>query len=389
MKLAYVVLLIQPITGIQKSIQEKARAFAANSIDIDIIVLNPDIEKTCEGVQYVRIKSSLPGLFRYLNSLFRRYKLIDSNIDLKKYDFIILRYPSADRSGIRFIKKYKIITEHHADVRSQFLAPLPGATPVSIRLLKHIRYFLEKTYGHRILHNCRGIICVTNEIRQVESERVRPGTPSMTVANGIDVDNIYQTGYKVYNGTELDLVFIASSMNPWHGLDRLIRSLDKHHGPPHITFHIIGNISEKQINLNSSADVTLRFHGIQTGKNLDGLLQRMNLAFSTLALFRNRMEEACVLKTREYTARGLPFVLAYSDPDLDNVDPSRTFFLRIENKDTPVDLKAVISFVKELSKGSNPTELPAYMRQYARDHMDWKTKAQEYVSFCRRLADKK
>ncbi len=43
------------------------------------------------------------------------------------------------------------------------------------------------------------------------------------------------------------------------------------------------------------------------------------------------MNEAWSLKTREYTTGGLPFILAYKDPDLNPVYENLKFYLKSYN----------------------------------------------------------
>jgi hypothetical protein len=110
---------------------------------------------------------------------------------------------------------------------------------------------------------------------------------------------------------------------------------------------------------------------------------KMNLAISTMALHRKRMTEACSLKTREYTARGIPFVLAYEDPDLAMVEEERKFFLSFPNDDSPFSFDRIIDFARSITESGE--SISAYMREYAFQHMDWGSKMRAYVEFVRGL----
>lgn len=382
MKAAYIVFLTQPITGIQKSLRDKAKALASCSIDIDVIVINPRLEKRCGNFCHVKVKTALPMKLEKIEYVFCRYRLISKSVDLSVYDIVILRYPCADRSGIRFCEKHKIITEHHSDVRSQFLADMRASGSIVLKASKLVRYFLEKRYGHIILENCRGMMALTDEIKKIECTRFATGTKGITVTNGIDVSAVSKTGYRVYDESGLDIIFIASSQNPWHGLDRLTTSLNTHRGKPRITLHVVGNIPDNQFRISSTANARIRFYGKQTGQELDRIFAGSHVAFSTLGLYRKNMSEACSLKTREYTARGIPFVLGYTDPDLEAVDPEQRFFLHVRNDGSAIHIGAVIQFVKKMSEGDNPRTIPEYMRRYAYTHMDWRVKVQRYVEIC-------
>ena len=91
------------------------------------------------------------------------------------------------------------------------------------------------------------------------------------------------------------------------------------------------------------------------------------------------MKEACILKTREYMARGIPFVLTYDDPDLLAVDEDGRFYLSLPNDDTAVDMDEIIAFADRMSQ--NQADISTYMRAYANQHLDWQTKMKQYLEF--------
>ena len=125
------------------------------------------------------------------------------------------------------------------------------------------------------------------------------------------------------------------------------------------------------------------YHGVRDGIELDEIYSRSNVAISTLALHLKNLKEAASLKTREYTARGIPFILAYDDPDLAEVDEQRKFFLRFPNDNEILIIDRIVDFLVRIAKGYNkPNELSQYMREYAYRKMDWGVKMKKYVEFC-------
>ena len=182
----------------------------------------------------------------------------------------------------------------------------------------------------------------------------------------------------------LNLIFIASTIHPWHGLQRILASLNKYTGEYNINLHVIGDIRTSIFKFPSRARVI--FHGVKDGVELDQIFSRGNLAISTMALHLKKLNEAASLKTREYTARGIPFILGYDDPDLDDVDSNHRFYLKVPNNNAVVDIEKLITFAERLSvKYRTPSELSSYMREYAFEKMDWKYKMKRYVEFCEQL----
>jgi hypothetical protein len=88
------------------------------------------------------------------------------------------------------------------------------------------------------------------------------------------------------------------------------------------------------------------------------------------------MKDACSLKTREYMARGLPFVYAYDDPDL---PPDSPFCRKFDNADTPVFAESLISFAEEITRKAALTDISSAMRTFAKASMDWSPKMRRYL----------
>ena len=378
MKIAYVFFFSDNVTGIIKTIKEKAESFLSLNInEVDFIVLNPEKNDRDGIIQFTKYKSKLFP-FNYYDYLFRRYDLIRKNTDLDHYDYIILRYPLADKSGVGFTKKYHVVTEHHSVELPQLESEFNAPCPFYVKLTKYIRLHLEKKYAHRMLDNCHGIISVTNEIKDYELNRVSKRIPAITVPNGIDVERVTFTKYKPFDGNNLDIVFVGSSNNPWHGLDRFLLSLEKYTGSVNIVLHLVGKFHPdefRDFNLDN-----LKFHGIQVGSNLDTIMANMNVALNSLAFFKKRMNEACSLKIREYTARGMPFILANIDQDLEHVDPDFKFYVLFDNDNSIIDLDQIVSFVEQINSRSVEA-ISGYMRDYALQYMDWKIKMKTYHEF--------
>jgi hypothetical protein len=246
-----------------------------------------------------------------------------------------------------------------------------------------IRLKQEADYGYKILSNVRGIIGVTNEIRNFELSRAGSPIPSITIPNGILVDRVNFTGFNPFDGKNLHLVTIMSSPYPWNGLDRIISSINRYSGSVNIRLHLIGRIAKNDIKPFGLDFSKVTFHGYQTGDALDCLMHEMNLALSPLALYRVGMIEASTLIIREYTARGIPFVVAYKDPDLHQDDEYFRFYMESENEDKSIDVDKIIDFAAQVSRKGRI--LSDYMRNYAYQHMDWSSKMSRYLDFVKQI----
>lgn len=92
-----------------KKTEAQAKAIAKLGYDnFPIFIVNPHKEADFGVLKYIKCSPDnfFLKLWDYIYTFhFRRYKIIENVIDLSIYDFLILRYPKADKSGISFIKK--------------------------------------------------------------------------------------------------------------------------------------------------------------------------------------------------------------------------------------------------------------------------------------------
>ncbi|THB64920.1 MAG: hypothetical protein D6B26_04375 [Spirochaetaceae bacterium] len=289
------------------------------------------------------------------------------------YDYIVLRYVKLPYAGRGFYKKYgkKIITEHHTlageEIRSK---------PT---LIRRIAAALEDYLQPRFLTRTAGIIGVTGEITEYAQKGLK-GIPGCVITNGVEVDSIPEYPAAEFDGKKLNLVFASTRFFSWQGLDRLLAGLQQYKGSVSIELVLLGLLENKEKQLielinDDKSNVDIVCPGYVTGKEKDKAYAKANLAIASLGLFRKRMEEACARKTREYIAGGLPFIYAYYDPD---VPEKSDFAMCLSNDESPINIDAVIEFAGRMAE---QPELPAVMRTFAREHLDWQVKTRQMVNF--------
>ena len=112
----------------------------------------------------------------------------------------------------------------------------------------------------------------------------------------------------------------------------------------------------------------VEFAGVHHGASLDSLFERAHVGLGSLALFRKGLSFASSLKSREYVARGLPFVSAGADPDF---DPAPDFVFMAPNTDRPLDTQALVQWYAGLR---GDPHLATRLRDYASRHLDFSVK---------------
>ena len=150
-----------------------------------------------------------------------------------------------------------------------------------------------------------------------------------------------------------------------------------------ITVFIIGKIQDDadlaMIEKFSNPKVHLKILKNKYGSELDHYFMNSTLAIGPLELYKKNMEETSALKLVEYTARGIPFIYAYND---NNIDKDCNFALRFENNSKLIDISSIIKFAQNVSSQKNISQ---EMRNYAFHKLDWKIKIKEMYNFAQGL----
>lgn len=372
-KIAHVSVVPAFSPGVFKKLEDKAKVSKENYLDIDFYLINPSQNYSKENMYAIKVfNEKIPTHFLRI-LVFRVFKIVNIKklIPLDKYDAIILRYPLIDGFGtMRFAKEYghKIFTEHHTDEVAELFSLSRG---VDIA-----RGYLEKYFSGKFLSHLKGIIGVTDEIRKVELAKTNTKLYSATIANGINPKSFSRTGYIPFDGKVLNLIFVASEFSLWHGLEKLLGLLESYDGDVFLSLKLIGNLTQKQIdmvNAINTKNVSIYIVGKAYGDDLDNHMKDANLAISSLALSIKNMKEACTLKSREYIVRGLPFIYAYKDTDL-NGDES--FAKRFEEDN--ISLEEVIKFAEFTSL--NREKIESEMLKYT-NIVSWKNKLIQMRNF--------
>jgi hypothetical protein len=384
-RFAYIYLLAGPAAGVEQKIRDQAAALEElGNTDLELVVINPDEEGSRGSLRLVRFpRDSMTSRVGYGLG---RFRVIERAIDCHSYDALLLRYPMADRHALRFAERYRVVSEHHTKEIEERAAQIRTPLPPLERLHKKLSLWQELKYGSAYLEGCRGIVAVSDDIRRYQLARSERTTPSLVVPNGIRVDRVSHTRFQPFDGRTFSLAFLAGRRSPWHGVDRFLRSLSLYKGATEVQVHLIGQIGPPKQTVHLPGNVELTYHGTLLSRDLDALLSRMNLAVSSLGLFEISLQATSTLKTREYTARGIPFVIAHDDPDLKAVPKDAQFFLRVPNDDSAIPFDALIEFAERMSHAEREERVSDRMRSYAREHMEWGPKLEQLVHFLRRVS---
>lgn len=214
------------------------------------------------------------------------------------------------------------------------------------------------------------------------------GIPTLRTDNGVDVSTIPTPSSPPLVETTLRLTGVAN-LSFWHGYDRVIAGLANYQkagcGRP-VRFEIVGSGAEEP-RLRQQAEQAglgdaVHFLGPLHGSALDQHMTGCHIGISSIGMHRLDVDTSNI-KSREFCARGLPFVIGYPDRDFPQTLP---FVLHLPADDSPVDIATLVRWYEELRR-ERPDPGPE-MRAYAEANLTWHAKFKPVVDWLHaRLAE--
>lgn len=206
------------------------------------------------------------------------------------------------------------------------------------------------------------------------------GVETIKIRNGINPFNLPKLKNQINLNSRQEIRLIGlANVRFWHGYDRVLIGLKEYYASnPSVTvyFDIVGSgdlvIQDlKELTCKFNLNKYVIFHGPLIGEALDDIFDKSHLGIGSLANFRANVFVESALKSREYCARGIPFVLSSNDPDFDEFPYS----LKVSNDEEPLNIQTLVSFVNS-HYGDATTEV---IRDYALKNLSWERKLSPVV----------
>jgi len=353
---------LQDFEGVSKKILEQANALERLGFDVVLSDLRTDDKNKFTG--------------RYVGEeIIEKY----SNIDLI----------SKIQSRIKYRNLYRYIVAN--EIKLVYIRYTHFANPFFISFLKNlkrsnIKILLEiPTYPYdQEYKNLKFTYRIVMWIEKISRSKfknlitriltVTPGTvifgvPAIEINNGIEVDSI-NIVEKRETDNEIHLIGVAS-IAFWHGYDRVVEGIhnyyQQHSIKKKVFFHIVGdNSNEESVKLKELVkryhlSDCIIFYGRKSGKELDMLFNKADIAVGSLGCHRISIKDIKSLKNREYCARGIPFF--YSETDIDFED--KDFVFKVPGNDAPINIEEIIKVV------TNNQFDPVKIRKFAQENLTW------------------
>ena len=318
------------------------------------------------------------------NSLRRRsekFHLIESI--LKQYDptntICYFRFPGADFLFYRFLRrndKYFFVTEHQE---------IENKIRIGIFQGNLINDFSDLIYGKKVRRLIRGFVGVSSQYLQNQMSYLSKKEISLKsfFVNGNGIKTVAVKCRKLIpkSKNKVDLLFIGSVYKS-HGLHRLVGSMINYYSQQtetEIILHIVGcnrrdTYLTKYLN-NPLIQNKVKFYGYLPSNEINDLADLCDISVNSLGLHRIGLFITSTLKSREYCARGIPFITSSFDDDFKDDWP---YIYHVAANENLFDLQGIIDFVFRIRKD---TDHSTKMRNYCEENLDWDIKMKRLVIF--------
>lgn len=300
----------------------------------------------------------------------RRFLLIKTVIEFFKnnsihFDLAYLRWHTFDKPYLNMLKAIRssgavCIIEAHAWTPNM----------VAKNLIGKYQVIMDNMYS-KYAKNYVSLVAGMSEFDNIW------GIKTVKIDNAVDLNLITERHWKRRD----DIVRIVSVSNEYvyHGYDRLLRGIRNYYdngGQRKIEVHFVGVFLPTTRALTEKLNLSeiVYFHGKKFGTELDEIYDNSDIGIGALAHHRVGMYAGSSLKTKEYFAKGLPFIYGWKEPAFDETYP---YVLRVKLCEDPIDIEKVLSFYDNIKDDPN---MLSQMRQFAAKHYSWEKEMDKIFS---------
>lgn len=286
----------------------------------------------------------------------------------KHAKFICIRREFIDQSFIRFLKKVK-----KESPETKLLLELPNY-PYNQGKGRYGKFgypfYLKNEFGVLKLKKFIDRIITYSDHEEIF------GIRTINITNGIDLELVKEREYQYVPQDHAIHMIAVAQIREWHGYDRIVEGLHayyQHGGTRNIVIHLVGDAMtkydfEKKIQ-EYGLENRVIMHGKKFGKELDVIYDMSTLGFESLGEYRVGSKDSRSLKSREYIAKGLPFVTCVH---LD-LEEDYAYVKYVRNDESPLDFEDILTYYDKIYEDNNIEEIAKEIRQYGEKRFDWKT----------------
>lgn len=359
MKLYYFTQVKPDDVGVYKKKVFQEKSFLKNGIDLKKTYCKLKknsyeyyIEKYKIGEESYKYK--LDFIRRRLFQKIKIYKNIQKIIKIYDIKVIYIRYYRSDYYFYIFLKNLK-------KNNTKIIIEIP-TYPYDNEVRKsNISLLLDKYYRKKLYKYVDRVVTYSDD-KKIWN------IPCINISNGIDLEEVHLVNKKEKNKNKI-VFTIVSNCSFWHGIDRMLYSLEeygKNANKKEIIFNVVGEGNEinklKEIVIKSKNLLkVVKFTGIKVGKELEEIYDQTDIAIGSLGRHRSGVDTMRALKNREYCAVGLPMIFSEDDPDLRKVP----FVYHISKNEKLIDIQELLKWYENLK--ISPEEIRKYAEEFTWD----------------------
>lgn len=344
-----------PSTGITKKIKAQIKVFEANGFSVDYTYISDNYMYLCRNGKSVALGKV--GKLRKLAGNFLLYRVLKKT----EYPYVYNRYGLMDHYYYKILKAL-------CKNGSRIIVELP-TYPYDKERPKGISWWLlyaiDKIYRRHIDRYIYKIAVYDTMDKKIFRSEV------VSIVNGIDFSTVLPIEV-VEKTADIHLIAVAG-LADWHGYDRLLKGMGEYYkkgGNRNIIFHIVGDgepvVLYKKIIKTCNLERHVMFHGVKTGSALDEIYNQCDIGIEVLGGHRKGITLSSSLKSREYAAKGLPFVTSCYIDVFDDMD----FVLKFPAGETPIKMELVVAFYDKIYKNKDKQLVINRIRNQSKEKCD-------------------
>jgi len=202
------------------------------------------------------------------------------------------------------------------------------------------------------------------------------GAETVNISNAVDLSVTPMVKKNKHTDNSFHFIGVAV-ISFWHGYDRMIHSMAKYYQDNKdvdrkVFFHVVGDGPEKvkleSLTAKYKLNDYVKFYGVKTGAELDAVFNQSDLAIDSLGRHRSGNSHNNSLKSKEYIARGLPFIKSHIDNSLHS-----NFYYNVAADESVFDLCGIIDWCEKSSFK------PEQLRKEAEKYYSWDIQIKKIV----------
>lgn len=348
MRIAYVTIHIAPEImqgGVGKKIKSQLSIWHEQGHEVALFSLTPANIPFPDARQFIFESRSRFKPFQLIEREINRaimLKRMFHSIQQYKPDIIYLRYGLYSYPLQNLFKIAPVVLETNSNDVDEY------------RKRGMFFYWLNRLTRNLIIDPASGVIIPSFEL--VDILFPAGGKSVAVISNGINLKDV-ELLPPPRNKTPV-ITLVGSPGMKWHGVDKLVKLAEMY---PDLFVNIVG-YSQKDVDLPFPSNVKL--HGFLNMEQVRTVLENTDVACGSLAIHRNNMKEASVLKIREALAYGIPAIIAYNDTDLNLVEMDTILHIPNTEQNVIENAEMIRKFAYEMmGKRVNITSLAPYLDQ--------------------------